>query len=140
LRRTHLLAHFLPPALAAIVGLALALQVEPFTANAVAAHLLGAGLYYAAPHIFWAGVVSLARPSGLVRHVGFLICTFALLAIGALSYVAHDPSGLPYQWLLYWPLSGALLALLVVAWFIGGRPRADAPLQGLPRASMPTFD
>lgn len=124
--RPHLIAHFIPPLLVAVAGLLFGLQSEPLTANAVAAYLLGGSLFYAAPHLLWSGLVLLLKPKHTVGHAGFIICTGSLLAIGALSFVGRDPSGLPYQWLVYWPLAGLLLLALVVAWLISGRPRADA--------------
>lgn len=102
------------------------LRTEPLTASAVAAYVLGGSLFYAAPHILWAGLVLLLKPTRAVGHAGFVVCTVSLLAITALSFVGRDPSGLPLQWLVYWPLAGLLLLLLLLVWLIGGRPRADA--------------
>jgi hypothetical protein len=126
LPRTHLFAHFLPPLVIAFAGLALGLRSDPLTVSALTVYLLGAGLFYAAPYILWAGLVLLLKPKRSVCHAGFFLCTGSLLAVGALSFARQDPSGLPYQWLVYWPLAGLLLLMLLIFWLFSGRPRADA--------------
>lgn len=126
LPRPHLLAHLLPPFVIAAIGLVLALRTEPLSFGSLAAHLLGAGLFYAAPHIMWAGFVSVVKPKAAFCHTGFLLCSASLVAVGALSFVGRDPSGLPYQWLVYWPLAGLLLLLVLLAWLLKGRPKTDA--------------
>ena len=78
-----------------------------------AAYVLGGYLFYAAPHLLWAVIAALAKFSGAVWHAGFVASSIALAAIASLWLGPRDPSGLPLQWMLYWPL--AVVLLLVIA-------------------------
>jgi len=122
--RASLIAHLSFPVLFTLVGVALALQREPVGAGMLSAHLLGAGLFYSAPHLVWAFVCAALKPWRLIWHAGFVVSSGALLFIGCASFVFHDSSGLPYQWLVYWPLAGLLLAVVLAVWLVAGRPRA----------------
>jgi hypothetical protein len=104
----------------------MALQREPFGGAMFAAHVLGGFLFYAAPHLVWAGLCAAAKPAPRAWRAGFFGASAALVFIGAMSFAVHDPSGLPYQWLAYWPLAGILLLAVVVVWLLAGRPRAGA--------------
>lgn len=127
MKRAHLLAHFSVPLLFALVALLLSLRREPLSVELVATHLVWGLLFYAAPHSLWAVLCAAVRPKLLVWHAGFVSSSCALLLIGALSvWGPRDPSGLPYQWLVYWPLAGLLLAVVVVGWLLAGRPRVGA--------------
>jgi hypothetical protein len=75
--------------------------------------MLGGFLFYAAPFLAWALVVSLADFSRPVSHAGFIAAAVALVALTVLSLLAHEPSGLPIQWLIYWPLAIVLQVLSV---------------------------
>ena len=77
------------------------------------AYVLGGYLFYAAPHLLWAVVATLAKFSSAVWHAGFIASSVALAAISILWLLPRDPSGLPMQWLLYWPL--AIILQFVVA-------------------------
>jgi len=101
------------PAMLALGTFAFALRSEPFGIEILLSAVLGGFLFYAAPFLAWALVVSLADLSAPVSHTGFIAPSVALVAITLLSFVAHDPSGLPMQWLLYWPLAVALQAVSV---------------------------
>jgi hypothetical protein len=90
------------------------------------AHVVGGGLFYAAPHLVWALVAAAARPTPWIWHAGFVVSSLALAFISAMAFLVHDPSGLPYQWLAYWPLAGVLLLAVVVVWLVAGRPHAGA--------------
>ena len=71
----------------------------------------GGFLYYGARFLLWAIVVKLFKTSNRVAHTGFIFVIVSLLAIASLWLVPPDPSGLPMQWLLYWPLAAILLIL-----------------------------
>ena len=127
MKRAHLLAHLSVPLLFALVALLLSLRREPLTVELVATHLVWGLLFYAAPHLLWAALCALVKPKLLVWHAGFASSSCALLLIGALAVLGpRDPSGLPYQWLVYWPLDGLLLDVVVVGWLLAGRPHAGA--------------
>lgn len=127
MKRAHLLAHLSVPILFALAALLLSLRWKPLTVELVATHLVFGLLFYAAPHLVWAALCATVRPKVIVWHTGFASSSGALLLIGALSvWGPRDPSGLPYQWLAYWPLAGVLLVVVVVGWFLAGRPHAGA--------------
>lgn len=127
MRRTHLVGHFCVPALCALIGLYFALRREPLSGEMLLTHLGGGFLFYAAPHLAWAVAGATAKPTLLAWHAGFVASSCALLFIGAMSiWGPRDPSGLPYQWLFYWPLAGILLVFVVVGWLLAGRPHAGA--------------
>jgi hypothetical protein len=127
MKRAHLLAHLSLPVFVALLGLVLSLRREPLTGELLLSHLAWGLLFYAAPHLLWAALSAAARPVSVVRHAGFVASSSALLLVDALSFWGpRDPSGLPYQWLAYWPLAGLLLVVVVVGWLLAGRPHADA--------------
>jgi hypothetical protein len=126
MKRVHLVAHFSLPVVMAFVGLGDSLRTEPLTGDLISQLVLGS-LFYAAPHILWTALSSAANPAPTVRHAGFIASSSALLLVGALSiWGPRDASGLPYQWLVYWPLAGLLLVVVFVGWLLAGRPHADA--------------
>jgi len=125
MKRTHLFAHFLVPLLFALAALALSLRREPLSPELLLTHLGWGFLFYAAPHILWVVLCAALKPILKLWHAGFVASSCSLLLVGALSaWGPRDPSGLPYQWLVYWPLTGVLLAGILVAWLFAGRPHA----------------
>ena len=75
-------------------------------------------LFYAAPHLLWFAVAAISRASSAVTHSGFLAANLVLVWIATYRLWGHaDPSGLPYQWIAYWPfaLGLQLLTVIVVA-------------------------
>lgn len=72
-------------------------------------------LFYSAPYFLFAVLHILLKLSQVVAHSGYIAATLALAIISAFWLVPSDPSGLPIQWMLYWPLS----AMLIVV-FVGG--------------------
>ena len=111
----------------ALAGLLLSLRREPLTGEIVATHLAWGLLFYAAPHLIWAALCAAVKPKLLVWHAGFAASSCALLVVGTLSvWGPRDPSGLPYQWLVYWPLAALLLVAIFVGWLLAGRPHAGA--------------
>jgi hypothetical protein len=73
--------------------------------------ILGGALFYCAPHLCWLSFHLLVKPSYMVLHSGYIGATLALVLIASLWLLPPDQSGLPIQWLAYWPLSGILVIL-----------------------------
>jgi hypothetical protein len=113
MKRTSLAAHLSIPALVTLGAFATALRREPFGGEMFASYVLGGYLFYAAPHLLWAVIAALAKFSGAVWHAGFVASTIALAAIASLWLGPRDPSGLPLQWMLYWPLAIVLQLVIV---------------------------
>jgi hypothetical protein len=129
MKRTAVVAHLCIPALVTVGVFAVALRREPFGIDMFAAYVLGGYLFYAAPHLLWAVVAALARFSNTVSHAGFIASSIALAAIAALWLFPGDRSGLPMQWLLYWPL--AICLQIVIAGLTALYRRAHAPNSGM---------
>lgn len=126
MKRAHLLVHLSFPVAFALVGLILALRQEPLTGELVFVHLAWGFLFYAAPHLLWAVVSNAVKPALVVWHAGFIASSCALVLVAAVSvWGPRDPSGLPYQWFLYWPLAGLLLVIVVISWLLTGRRHAS---------------
>jgi hypothetical protein len=116
-RRTTILAQFAVPLLFAAGAFVHALFREGFGFEVLATQLFGTALFFAAPHLLWLASASALRFTGAAWHTGFFAASL-VLAFVAISPMFHagDPSGLPYQWLLYWPLAVAVqFAIAVVA-------------------------
>ena len=71
--------------------------------------------FYSAPYFLWAFLVLIAKVRKQVTHIGFIGLTIALLLIASVWLGPRDPSGLPIQWMLYWPLAGILLLVFAGA-------------------------
>jgi hypothetical protein len=126
--RTSSLAYLCFPAVVAAGAFASALQEQPFGVEMFVAYLLGGGLFYAAPQLLWAAIAHIGKYSGLVWHAGFLAASVALALLLLVSLTSRDPSGLPVQWLAYWPLAVVLQAIVVgaSALFARGRSKVGA--------------
>ena len=77
--------------------------------------LVYGGLFYSAPHLLWAAITASGKPSVPQAHSGFLACTLSLFLISLVWLLPQDPSGLPIQWIIYWPLSLVLIIVGAVA-------------------------
>jgi len=88
------------------------------------AYVLGGYLFYAAPHLLWTVIAALGRFSKPVLHAGYFASSISLGAIALLWLFPQDPSGLPIQWMLYWPLAIGLQILLAGLTAIYIRTRA----------------
>jgi hypothetical protein len=116
--RTVIALHFVPPLGLAAHGFASSLQREPLTTELFAAQLLGNALFFSAPYLLWLALATGLRTVGLLRHLGFLLLSALLMAVAVSPIFGHDPSGLPYHWLAYWPGACLLLAPVALAAFI----------------------
>ncbi len=76
-------------------------------------------LFYSAPYLCWALIQLFAKPRLVVIHTGYLGATLSLLLIASFWFFPPDQSGLPVQWVAYWPLSLVLIVFLSgVAYFV----------------------
>jgi hypothetical protein len=105
MKRSTIVAHLGVPALVTFAVFAVALGRETFGAEMLAAYLLEGYLFYAAPYLLWAIVAGLAGFTNALWHAGFIASSIALVAISMFWLFPGDPSGLPIQWMLYWPLA-----------------------------------
>lgn len=108
MKRRLLVAHLSIPAVVTLGAFAVALRREPFGMEMFATYVLGGYFFYAAPHLLWAVVSAIAKFSSAVWNAGFVASSIALAAIASLWLGPRDPSGLPLQWMLYWPLAVVL--------------------------------
>lgn len=113
MKRASLAVHLSIPALVTLGTFAVALRRDPFGREMFTTYVLGGYLFYAAPHLLWAIVAAISKFSGAVWHAGFVASSIALGAVASLWLGPRDPSGLPIQWMLYWPL--AVVLQLVIA-------------------------
>lgn len=121
--RTALIGHLAVPAVVTVGALAAAVRREPIGLEMFAAYVLGGYLFYSAPHLLWAIAATAAKASRAVWHAGFIASSIALVAIASLWLGPQDPSGLPLQWMLYWPLALALQLVMAGGTAIYGRAR-----------------
>ncbi|MFO6425054.1 hypothetical protein [Motilimonas sp. KMU-193] len=73
-------------------------------------------LFYGAPYFLHSVLMWLFKAASQVIHAGFIGISLALLWIASLWLLPSDPSGLPIQWMGYWPLA-VVMGLL----FMGGQ-------------------
>lgn len=71
-------------------------------------------LFYGAPFIIFALLILILRPTNQIVHSGFIGITTGLLLISSFWLLPPDVSGLPIQWVMYWPLS-VILGVLCIA-------------------------
>ncbi len=120
-----LIAHFCIPALLTVGVFVFALGREPFGLEMFVAIVIEGYLFYAAPHLLWAIIAAIAKPSNRMWHAGFIAPSAVLLAISAFWLYPGDRSGLPMQWLLYWPL--AILLQFVALALTAAQGRTNTP-------------
>lgn len=123
-KRSATLMHLAVPLALAAWALGQALRREPFGLEVVAAQLLGSGLFFAAPHLLWLAIAARLRLVETPWHAGLVVSSLALLFVAVSPVLGRgDPSGLPYHWLLYWPLAFLGQLAVGVATFIHRRVR-----------------
>lgn len=91
---------------------------EGFSLEVLATQFFMTGLFFVAPHLVWFGAARALKLRGASWHSGFVICSLLLVFVGLSPILGRgDPSGLPYHWLLYWPVSivGLVAAAAVAA-------------------------
>ena len=125
MRRSVVIAHLcVPAALTLCVFFFGVLRREQFGLETFAAYVFGGYFFYAAPHLLWTVIAVLAKFSIAVLHAGYFASSIALGAIAPMWLFPQDPSGLPLQWMLYWPLAIGLQILMAGLTAIYMRTRA----------------
>ncbi len=112
MKATIVAAHFSVPALITAGSFAAAVSREPVRTEMFVAYVLWGFLFYAAPHILWTVIAAVGKFSAPVWHSGYIASSIALVAVAAFWLGHGDSSGLPIQWILYWPLAIVLMAVL----------------------------
>jgi hypothetical protein len=107
-----LAAHFCVPSLIAAGTYAVAASRESSGPEMLVASVLWGFLFYAAPHLVWTMIAAAGKFSTPVWHAGFIASSVALLVIASFWLGSGDSSGLPIQWMLYWPLAIVLMAVV----------------------------
>ncbi len=97
---------------------------EGFSLEVLATQLFMTWFFFSAPHLLWAGAARALKLHGAGWHAGFIVSSLLLVFVGLSPALGRDPSGLPYHWLLYWPLSIVGLVAVVAGAAIARR-RAD---------------
>jgi len=113
MKQPSLIIYLSIPAVFTLGVFAVAGRREPFGVEMFSAYVIESYLFYAAPYLVWTVVATLAKASRPVWHAGFIASFIALMAIASLWLGPQDRSGLPLQWMLYWPL--AIVLQLVIA-------------------------
>ncbi len=124
--RKALAVHLSVPTALTLGVFAIALGREPLGAAMIAIYFVGSYFFYAAPHLVWAVVASVAKASWAVWHAGFIASSVALAAIATFWTWPPDPSGLPLQWMLYWPLAAALQIVVAGGTAVYRRAKKEA--------------
>ena len=114
LTRPATLAHMALPLLLALGGFVVALRGEPLSFELVGFQLIATAVFLAFPHLLWLGSRAVLRLEGRTWHAGFVLSSIALVFVAVSPVFGRDPSGLPYHWLLYWPLAAAAQVVVAV--------------------------
>ncbi len=128
MKRNIVIAHLAIPVLFGIAVFIYATAVRGFNAESVVPVLLWGTLFYSAPHLLWSFITLIAKFSGAVTHAGFIGSSVALALIASLWFLPPDPSGLPMQWMMYWPL--AFILQLSIASAVGIYRRSNQTEEG----------
>ena len=124
IKRSAVFMHLAVPAALTIWALGQGLQREPLGLELVVVQLVGSGLFFAAPHLLWLVVAARVCLVGTPWHAGLAVCSLALVFVAVSPLLGRgDPSGLPYHWVLYWPLAIVGQLAVGLATFIHGRVR-----------------
>jgi hypothetical protein len=125
MKRSYLVAYLFVPLVWVLCGLVLDLRREGPTLEAVTSVLVGGYLFYAAPLLAWAVIAAVVKPVTWAWNAGFVAALCALgFTTGMSIWGPHDPSGLPYEWFLYWPLAGLMMAGVLAVWWLKGHRHA----------------
>ena len=76
--------------------------------------LLYGVLFYGAPYFLLALFFWPLKASNKIVHAGFIGVSLTLFIIASLWVLPPDSSGLPIQWMAYWPLSAILVLIFIV--------------------------
>ncbi|GAB6141953.1 hypothetical protein JCM14076_26820 [Methylosoma difficile] len=134
MKRKALIGHLIIPGMITFGAFAVALTHQPLGWEMFSNYIFGGYLYYAAPHLFWAVVAAVTNVQRTVWHAGFIASSIALTAIASVWLGPQDQSGLPLQWMLYWPLAIAL------QFFIAGGTAIYYRVKKTPNSSIKKAD
>jgi hypothetical protein len=112
MKGTAIAAYICAPAVLTVGTFAMALTRESLGVEMFLAYAVGGFLYYAGPYFIWVVIAALGKFSDVVWHAGFVASSIALVAISVFWLFPGDRSGLPLQWVLYWPLAIILQTVL----------------------------
>ena len=115
--------YLLIPTLFTIVITCIAFFAKDTDLESVFYMLFWGWLFYTAPFGIWLVFIRWAKPSAFVQHSGYIACVLSLIVISSFWLLPPDPSGLPLQWSMYWPLSAILIAAFGVSVYIFERIR-----------------
>jgi len=108
------LAHLLFPIFFTVVVTLYGASKNTFSVCDSFVAFLGGILFYGAPYFVWAIFHVLSKPKISVVHAGYVGATVSLVVISSFWFFPSDRSGLPLQWVAYWPL-----ALVLIVFFAG---------------------
>lgn len=114
MRNRTIAMHLCVPVALSVGVFVVALSRESFEIGMLSAYLVGGLLFYAAPYLLWLVVMVIGGFSNAISHSGFIACSVALVIISSFWLFPGDPSGLPMQWMLYWPLAAILMIVIPV--------------------------
>ena len=80
--------------------------------------LISSTLFYCTPFFILSFIFSVSSAKSKYIHFGHIGATIALTLIASLWLLPRDPSGLPIQWMMYYPLSLILVLIFLGAAFI----------------------
>jgi uncharacterized membrane-anchored protein YitT (DUF2179 family) len=82
-------------------------------------------LFYGAPYFLLAVLMVVFRAPSKLVHAGFAGISLALLLIASIWLLPPDESGLPIQWMGYWPLSLIFCFVFIGGSFAAGKYRSS---------------
>ena len=109
--------YFLAPVLVSVSVFLAVLNRRSFNVDMIWSYLIGGTFFYVAPFLIWLIIALTIKTSNTVTHLGFIACVISLGLISSLWLLPPDPSGLPIQWMAYWPLSAILCVTLALVSF-----------------------
>lgn len=99
------------------IFLALAIATYSLTngqeASEILAQFFYGGLFYCAPFLVLMLLQISFKPPNVVAHSSYIAASLSLVAISSVWLLPPEPSGLPLQWMVYWPLSVILIGLSI---------------------------
>lgn len=123
------ISHLSVPTVFAVCVFIYALNREPISLNMLVSVLFGGILFYSAPHVLWAVIVAIGKITNQIAHAGFIASTVAMFLIASAWFFPGDRSGLPMQWMVYWPLALILQITLAGSIALFKRIKAENELR-----------
>jgi hypothetical protein len=112
MNQRSLLWHLLLPIGVLSMLVASLVKNSPSSISDTVVGIVANALYLLAPYAGFLLLAATVKPRPITAHAGLLSFSTALLSVLAIGYFGtRDPSGLPYHWVLYWPL--CLVGILI---------------------------